>query len=315
MQLVSELSQFTPERETLLTIGVFDGVHLGHRHLIGRLTQRASDIGLLSGVVTFKINPKAIVSQRPRLTRLTALEEKIRLLKNLGVDIVIPLTFDSDVAELTARDFVLLLKQYLNMRGLIIGPNFALGRGREGNVAMLRSLGKELDFTVDVVEPLKSEGSLVSSTAVRQAVAQGDMQTTTRLLGRYFSLSGPVVVGKERGHSLGFPTANIEVDHEQALPADGVYATLGYVGGKMYQSVTNIGTDPTFGKAGRTVEVHILDFDGDLYGQNLVIELVDRIRGEVKFAGSEKLVAQIKSDIESARAVLQSPFSGAKHAW
>ncbi len=314
MQLVSDLSKFTPERETLLTIGVFDGVHLGHRHLIGRLTQRASEIGLLSGVVTFRTNPKAIVSQRPKLTRLTTLEEKVRLLKNLGVDIVVPLTFDSDVAELTARDFVLLLKQYLRMRGLVIGPNSALGRGREGNAAMLRSLGKELDFTVEVVEPLKSEGSLVSSTAVRQAVAQGDMQTATRLLGRYFSLSGPVVVGKERGHSLGFPTANIDVDHEQALPADGVYATLGYVGGKMYQSVTNIGTDPTFGKAGRTVEVHILDFDGDLYGQNLVIELVDRIRGEVKFAGSEKLVAQIKNDIDSARAVLQSPFSGAKHA-
>jgi len=313
VQLVSELSAFTPERETLLTIGVFDGVHLGHRHLIRKLTRRAAEGNLLSGVVTFSSNPKAVLSHRTKLARLTTLEERASLLKSLGVDLVIPLTFTTEVAALSAREFVLYLKKYLKMRGLVIGPNFALGRGREGNAATLQSLGQELGFTVEVVKPLMLESSLVSSTAVREALARGDMKTTAKLLGRYFSLSGPVAEGVERGHILGFPTANIQVDHEQALPEDGVYATLGHVGDKVYQSVTNIGVKPTFGKGERTVEVHLFDFSGDLYGQKLTIELVERLRAEMKFAGPEELSAQIKNDVEQAKKILKKTLAGAKH--
>jgi riboflavin kinase/FMN adenylyltransferase len=314
VQLISELSNFSPERETLLTIGVFDGVHLGHRHLITKLTQRAAASNLLSVVVTFNSNPKAVLSHRAKLARLTTLEEKASLLRSLGVDLVVPLTFTTELAALSAREFVLSLKKYLRMRGLVIGPNFALGRGREGNAAVLQSLGKELNFTVEVVEPLKLEGSLVSSTVVREALARGDMKATTKLLGRYFSLSGPVVGGAERGHHiLGFPTANIEVEPEQALPEDGVYATLGHVGDKAYQSVTNIGVKPTFGKGERTIEAHILDFSGELYGQKLTIELVERLRAEAKFAGPEELASQIKHDVERAKMVLKEPFTGARN--
>jgi len=313
VQLVSELSAFTPERETLLTIGVFDGVHLGHRHLIRKLTQRAAEGNLPSGVVTFNSNPKAVLSPRTKLARLATLEERASLLKSLGVDLVIPLTFTTEVAALSAREFVLYLKKYLKMRGLVIGPNFALGRGREGNAAALQSLGQELGFTVEVVKPLMVEGSLVSSTAVREALARGDMKTTTKLLGRYFSLSGPVAAGVERGHILGFPTANIQFDAGQAMPEDGVYATLGHVGDKVYQSVTNIGVKPTFGKGERTVEVHLLDFSGDLYGQKLTIELVERLRLEMKFAGPEELAAQIKNDVERAKTILKKTLAGAKN--
>jgi riboflavin kinase/FMN adenylyltransferase len=314
VQLISELSNFSPERETLLTIGVFDGVHLGHRHLITKLTQRAAASNLLSVVVTFNSNPKAVLSHRAKLARLTTLEEKASLLKSLGVDLVVPLTFTTELAALSAREFVLYLKKYLRMRGLVIGPNFALGRGREGNAAVLQSLGKELNFTVEVVEPLKLEGSLVSSTVVREALARGDMKATTKLLGRYFSLSGPVVGGAERGHHiLGFPTANIEVEPEQALPEDGVYATLGHFGDKVYQSVTNIGVKPTFGKGERTIEAHILDFSGELYGQKLTIELVERLRAEAKFASPKELSAQIKQDVEQAKAILKKLSAGAKH--
>ncbi len=313
MQLVSELSKISPKRGTLLTVGVFDGVHLGHRHLISRLNQRASESNLISGVVTFNVNPKAVLSPKTKLARLTTLDEKARLLKSLGVGLVVPLTFTTELAALSAREFVLYLKEYLRMRGLLIGPNFALGRGREGNAGMLQSLGKELDFTVEVVKPLMVESSLVSSTAIREALAKGDMDTANRLLGRHFSLSGPVASGVERGHSLGFPTANIQVDPEQALPHDGVYATLGYLGDKVYQSVTNIGVRPTFGKAERAVEVHLLDFAGDLYGQKLTIQLVEHLRAEIKFDGAEELVAQIEKDIEKARALLKKPFVGARN--
>ncbi len=314
MQLISELSGFTPERETLLTIGVFDGVHLGHRHLISRLAQRAAEGNFLSGVVTFKSNPKAVLSSRTKLARLTTLEERVTLLKNLGVDLVVPLTFTKEVGALSAREFVLDLKRYLKMRGLIIGPNFALGRGREGNAATLQSLGQELGFTVEVVRPLAVESTLVSSTAIRAALARGDMKTTTKLLGRYFSLSGPVAGGFERGHILGFPTANMQLEPEQAIPEDGVYATLAHIGDKVYQSVTNIGVRPTFGKGERLVEVHILDFTGALYGRKLTIELVERLRAEVKFASPEELVAQIRQDVEQARSILEKPLAGAKHA-
>jgi riboflavin kinase/FMN adenylyltransferase len=277
------------------------------------LTQRAAAANLLSGVVTFNSNPKAVLSHQAKLARLTTLEEKARLLRSLGVDLVVPLTFNTKLAALSAREFVLYLKKYLRMRGLVIGPNFALGRGREGNAEMLQSLGKELDFTVEVVKPLTVEGSLVSSTAVREALARGDMNTTTKLLGRYFSLSGPVISGEERGHILGFPTANLQVDPEQALPEDGVYATLGHVGDKVYQSVTNIGVKPTFGKGERMVEAHILDFAGELYGQKLTIELVERLRAEMKFAGPEELSEQIKKDVDKARTLLKKRFAGARN--
>ena len=314
MPLVSDLSIFTPERETLLTIGVFDGVHLGHRHLIRKLTQRAAEANLLSGVVTFNSNPKAVLSPRTKLARLTTLEERASLLKSLGVNLVVPITFTTEVATLSAREFVLYLKKYLKLRGLVVGPNFALGRGREGNVATLQSLGQELGFTVEVVKPLMTENTLVSSTAVREALARGDMKTTTKLLGRYFSLTGLVAGGFERGHGiLGFPTANIQLEQEQAIPEDGVYATLAHVGDKVYQSVTNIGVKPTFGKGERTVEVHIFDFAGDLYGRKLTIELVERLRAEMKFAGPEELAAQIKKDVEQAKTVLKKPLTGAKH--
>jgi riboflavin kinase/FMN adenylyltransferase len=313
VQLISELSSFTPERETMLTIGVFDGVHLGHRHLISRLTQRATEGNFLGGVVTFNSNPKAVLSPKTKLARLTTLEERVTLLKNLGVDLVVPLTFTKEVAALSAREFVLYLKRYLKMRGLVIGPNFALGRGREGNVAALQSLGQELGFTVEVVRPLAVESTLVSSTAIRTALAHGDMKTATKLLGRYFSLSGPVAGGFERGHVLGFPTANLQLEPEQAIPEDGVYATLAHIGDRVYQSVTNIGVRPTFGKGQRTVEVHILDFEADLYGRKLTIELVERLRPEMKFASPGELASQIKQDVEQARSILEKPLAGAKH--
>lgn len=305
MQIVSELSSVKPERGTLLTIGVFDGVHLGHKHLIDRLTQQASKNNLLSGVVTFSYHPKAVLSPRTRLVRLTTLEERITLLRDLGADFVVPLTFGTELAALSAREFVILLQRHLHMQGLVIGPDFALGRGREGDVAWLQALGQELGFTVEVVEPIVLEGSLVSSTSIRKALTRGDMNMTSKLLGRHFRLSGQVMGGTERGHVLGFPTANIGVDSEQALPSDGVYATLGYLGDKVYKSVTNIGTRPTFGEGERTVEVFLIDFDGDIYSQNLTVELIERLRGETKFADAKELSAQIARDVEQARAILR----------
>lgn len=305
MLIEKELAEAAPQHETALTIGVFDGLHLGHQYIIEKLKQKATRDNLLSGVVTFRHHPRLVLSPEIKLNYLTSLSERIRLLRSLGVELIIPLSFTPDLAQLRAREFVVLLTRYLKMRALVIGPDFALGRGKGGNVSALQALGEELNFSVEVVPPRVLRGEVVSSTAIRQALTQGDMRKAGELLGRRFRLGGEVVAGDKRGKTLGFPTANIVPDSEQALPADGVYATRAFLGQKVYGSVTNIGVRPTFDGGQRLVEVHLLDFEGgELYGQELEVELAERLRGEIKFAGAEELKTQMRSDVEEAAKLL-----------
>ncbi|MFO8010446.1 MAG: bifunctional riboflavin kinase/FAD synthetase [Dehalococcoidia bacterium] len=302
MSVLEELNATKLKGETALTIGVFDGIHPGHQHLINTLKAKADEVGLFSGVVTFGWHPKALLDPKTELPYLTSLEERIRLIKNLGIDHVVVLSFTSELADLSAEEFVQLLSQHLNMRALVIGPDFALGRGREGAIDVLRELGEKYDFSVDVVSPLKVGDKMVSSTAIREALARGEIRNVTQLLGRRFKLTGKVVHGDHRGGKLlGFPTTNLSVMRNQALPADGTYITLAHVGDKTYRAVTNIGMRPTFGPGERTIETHILDFDNNLYDQELSIELVKRIRGEMKFGSLDELKAQISSDVTLAR--------------
>jgi riboflavin kinase/FMN adenylyltransferase len=308
MQVIEEeLARFSPEKETVLTVGVFDGVHLGHKYLISQLLTQARQRGLLSGVITFKQHPRELLSPHSRPSYLITLEERLQLLKQEGVDFVVALSFTKELSDLTAREFVTLLMKHLRMRGLVIGPDFALGKNREGNAVMLSKLGKEIGFTVTSVPPKKLDEEVASSTAIRNALTAGDMQKVTRLFGHPFSLHGKVTTGEHRGAGMGFPTANIEVDAHHALPPDGVYATWAYVGNKVYQSMTNIGRRPTFGAHNkRTVEVFILSYDKDLYGKDLKIELVERLRGERKFESAEALKQQISEDVRRGKEILDS---------
>ena len=305
MLVEEELARALPEHDTALTIGVFDGVHLGHEFLIKKLKERASDGGLLSVVVTFHRHPRLVLSPRSNLTYLTSIKERIRLLESLGVGCVVTLSFTRELAELSAREFVGLLQKYLRMRSLVVGSDFALGKRREGDALKLASLGEELHFSVEVVEPMEREGEVVSSTAIRFALSQGDMVKVSQLLGRRFTLSGQVMKGDQRGKTLGFPTANLVPDPEQALPPDGVYTTRAFVNETAYPAVTNIGVRPTFDDGKRVVEVHILDFEErELYGHEIRIELVHRLRGEVRFSGADELKAQMQRDVEQTRALL-----------
>jgi riboflavin kinase/FMN adenylyltransferase len=304
MRVVDELAAVQPKREMVLTIGVFDGVHPGHQYLINTLREKALEAGLLSGVITFSWHPRALLNPQTELPYLTSLEERIRLIKDLGIDHVIVLSFTTELSNLTAREFVTLLQQYLKMRGLVVGPDFALGKDREGNAEKLRALGQKLNFTVEVVRSVKVEEKVISSTAIRRALAKGDVENVTKLLGRRFRLSGKVVHGDHRGGELlGFPTTNLSVISNQALPADGTYVTLAYVSKKVHKALTNIGIRPTFGKSARTIETHILDFTGDLYKHDFSIEFIKRLRGEIKFDSLDKLKTQIESDVISARAM------------
>lgn len=306
MLVEEELASFSPERDTIVTVGVFDGVHLGHQQLISELLKQAEQSCMLSGVVTFRQHPEDLLSSETKLPYLTDVKTRTRLLQNEGVDFIVPLSFTRDLARLNARQFIGLLLEHLKMRGLVIGSDFALGKGREGDTDTLSRLGKEMDFNVTVVPPLKINGKVVSSTTIRKAMAAGDMEKVRSLTGRYFSLHGRVVTGTGRGEGLGFPTANLDVNSGQALPPDGVYAGLAHINGKIYQSMTNIGQDPTFGPSERTVEAFLLDYHGDLYGHELRVDFVAKLRDEKKFDSVDELKEQIAEDVRRGKAILES---------
>ena len=307
MQVENELAQFSPPKETLLTIGVFDGVHLGHKFLISEVVSLAAGQNLLSCVITFRQHPRDLLSPNTKLLYLCSVPERIKLLKNEGVDIVVALSFDRELAKLSAREFVTLLKKYLKMRGLVIGPDFSLGRDREGNTNALRALGVELGFSVTIVAPKIIDGEVASSTAIRQALADGNMEKVTRLLGRPFSLRGKVARGEHRGTGLGFPTVNLSVDTKMALPPDGVYATRAYIDGQEFQATTNIGRRPTFGENNeRTIESFILNYKQDIYGKEVKIDIIQRFREEKSFDNVEELKKQIAEDVKRGTAILNA---------
>lgn len=301
-----ELAQFSSHQETALTIGVFDGVHLGHQHLISILKQHAEARGYVPGVVTFRSHPQQVLSPNNSVVYLSSLEGRIERLHDLGINLVVPLSFTRGLAQTPARTFVSLLREFLNVRLLVVGPDFALGKGRKGDIPALISLGHELGFGIEIAAPLVLDGEVVSSTVVRQAVAEGDVAKVKKLLGRPHTLYGEVVHGDSRGRTLGFPTANLEINSDQAVPANGVYVTKAFIEQQVYSSVTSIGSRPTFGGTERTIEVYLLDFARELYNSNLCIELLKRLREEQRFSSTKELVAQIECDVEQAREVLRS---------
>ena len=297
----SELARASAGRPAAVTIGKFDGVHRGHQHLVRRLLEEARKRDLASVVVTMHPHPATVLRPGTPISYLCSLEERVELLQGLGVDQVAVLSFTSELAQLSYREFVTLIIDQLDMRLLLAGPDLALGRNREGNVEAIRPLALEKGFELALVELLSEEEAKVGSGAVRQALAAGEMETVTRLLGRPFALHGPVVRGAERGRKIGFPTANIAIGADLALPSFGVYVTRAYLGESTYDSITNIGKRPTFNEDRPTIETYILDFDADCYEQQLRIELLTRVRAEMRFDGIEALKAQIGSDVQTAR--------------
>jgi len=306
VQIEDELARFSPPKDTLITIGVFDGVHLGHRYLISQLNEQAKQKQLMSGVITFHQHPQEVMSPGTKLPFLTEITERTEILKNQGVEFVIVLSFTQELARLSAREFIGLLVKYLRMKGLVIGPDFVMGQNREGNFTALNELGKELNFSVTAVPPMIINGQVVSSTVIRAAIARGDMKRVQELMGRPFSLHGHVVKGAGLGTKLGFPTANLDTNSDQAIPSNGVYATLAHFNNHVHQSMTNIGKRPTFGGSQRLVEVYIPGFQGNLYGQEMKIDIIERLRNEKKFENAEELKKQMAEDVKQGKIVLDS---------
>ncbi|MBI5288395.1 MAG: riboflavin biosynthesis protein RibF [Chloroflexi bacterium] len=298
-----ELAWHAPGHPSAVTLGVFDGVHLGHRHLIDGLKTRAAARGLTSGIVTLHPSPVQVLRPEIRVAYITSLEERVELLQATGVGFVAPLTFTSEVAELSAYDFVAMLHSALDMRYLLMGPDNAFGRGREGTPVRVAEIAEELGFELEVLdEPLDADGGRVSATAIRRAIGAGEMEVAEALLGRPFSLRGPVIRGAERGRVLGFPTANMAITPDRVMPAFGVYVTRAHTGGRSYMGATNVGIKPTFDQARASVETYVLDLEGDLYGREIRIEMLHRLRDEMKFDDLDALTAAIKTDVDAVRA-------------
>ena len=302
----AQLTAGAPGPETALTIGVLDGVHRGHQALLACLREEARKRALAPGVVTLHPHPITVLRPEIRPSYLTSLEDRMELLRAAGADWVIPLTFTGEVSEVSAEDLARCFYETLRMRLMVLGPDAAFGRGAPKDTAdRMRALGAELGFEVVQIEPLMHDHERYSSTAVRKALAAGEMERVTGLLGRNYTIGGPVVRGFERGRTIGFPTANISVAADRALPGLGVYATRSKVGDRTLAGATNIGTRPTFDAGHVSVETYLLDFEGDIYGQRMDLEVIHRIRGEVAFPGIDELKAQIALDVQAARAALE----------
>ena len=290
-----------------LTIGVFDGVHRGHQEVLRRLVSGARDNGSPAVVLTFTPHPAVVLGGKTDFKCLTTPEERSELLESLGADAVITQTFSRSLADQTAEEFMRRLTRTLGLRCLIIGYDTALGRGREGNAARLTEIGQELGYLVQTVPPLMDEAGILSSTRIRAFVATGNLPAAASDLGRYFFVTGPVVHGDGRGHTINIPTANVQVPTGKLIPANGVYATWAWVEGKRYLAATNVGVRPMFTPdlPSPIIEAHLLDFSHDLYGKQVKLEFVEYLRPEEKYSSVEALLEQIRRDIEKTRKILK----------
>jgi riboflavin kinase/FMN adenylyltransferase len=290
-----------------LTIGVFDGVHRGHQEILSKLTAGAHENDAPAVVLTFWPHPGVVLGKRAHMKSLSTPEERAELLGSLGVDVVVTQPFTREFANLSALDFMRFASEHLGLRSLWIGYDFALGHNRTGNFERLTEIGNELGYSVQAIDAVKNGGNVLSSSLIRQRVRDGQVAHAAESLGRFYSLSGPVVHGDGRGRKINIPTANIEYPKEKVIPAYGVYACWAWVRGERYPAAINIGINPTFtpNKEIPNVEAHLLDFNRELYGEELKLEFVERLRDELKFEGVEALLKQIHADIAETRQILK----------
>jgi riboflavin kinase/FMN adenylyltransferase len=289
-----------------LTIGVFDGVHLGHQQVLWRLISGADKNGSPSVVLTFDPHPAVVLGGKTDFKCLTTPQERADILCSLGVDIVITQTFDRLLADQTAEQFMQRLKNSLGLRHLVIGYDTALGKGRAGNASRLTEIGRQLGYTVESIPPLKDERGIISSTRIRAFIATGDVTSAASDLGRYYSVSGPVVHGDGRGQTINIPTANVHIPSGKLIPANGIYACWAFVEDKRYMAAVNVGIRPMFTPdlPAPMVEAHLLDYSEALYGRELRLEFVEYLRPEKVYPSVKALVRQIQKDIEKTRLIL-----------
>jgi riboflavin kinase / FMN adenylyltransferase len=302
MRIVRGLASAPPDAgPSAVALGTFDGVHLGHRAILGTALARAREVGIEAVACTFDPHPMEVLQPDRAPTAITPLDERLRLIGETGVDAVVVLAFTRELAAVEPEAFVKdVLLDRLRAREVVVGYNHSFGRGARGDARLLEALAGRLGFRAHVVPPMTVDGTAVSSTGIRAALQRGDVAAAARSLGRPYAIEGTVTSGAGRGRTLGFPTANIAPDRT-LLIARGVYRGLVSLEGKAHTAVVNVGVRPTFSETTLAVEAHLLDFTGDLYGRQVRLEFVDRLRDEMRFASVEDLKAQVARDIAAAR--------------
>lgn len=299
MRIFDDLSKITKDENTVLTLGTFDGIHMGHRKILEKVKKKAASSGCRSLLITFDPHPRKIITPDYDIKLLTNLKEKTKLIEDTGIENLLIINFTKEFSQITSEEFV---KEYLlkkiGVKEIVIGYDHHFGKGRNGDANTLRRLGVEYNFIVTMVDPIKVNGETVNSTAVRKALAEGNIKKVNSYLGRNYSFAGKVVEGDKRGRTLGFPTANIKAEnHDKLLPALGIYAVRFSFDGETHNGLMSVGNRPTFYSAGETVvEVWLYDFDRDIYGRDVNVEIIEFIRGEERFSSADELISQMQKD-------------------
>ena len=295
-----ELRETATAGKHAISIGVFDGVHKGHLALVSKMLSEGNTRGLSGGVVTFYPHPVAVIRPDIEFTYLTSLQNRIELLQAVGVEFVSVLEFDEQLQRVSARNFCEMLVEESQMELLVVGEDFKLGRNGEGDIKILENIGLELGFEVISVPLVQESTSKVSSTRIREALNSGSMEEVGSLMGHRYQLDGTVILGDQRGRTIGFPTLNVDIEKDRLIPPNGVYITETFIKNEKYASVTNIGSRPTFTIDSKNhLETHLLDFNEDVYGEHATVEFISRLRNERKFNSGDELVQQIKNDVKN----------------
>ncbi len=303
MKLFTDNSQIIKDSNTVVTIGTFDGVHLGHQKILAETAAKAKEYGGRNFLITFDPHPRTVVSENYKMKLLTTTKEKIELLEKFGIQNTFVVKFTKEFAELSSEDFVReIICKKIGAKHLVIGYDHKFGKDRAGDFHTLSELGEKYDFDVSMVPPVELDGEIISSTLIRRNLLAGKIRKANKMLGREYSLVGKVVKGSMRGRTLGFPTANLEIeDEEKLIPSNGVYVAKVRFAGKIKFGLLNIGFRPTFEDDDQLfIEVHIFDFQEDIYNFELKIEFLEYLRPEIKFGSKEELIAQIEKDKEEA---------------
>jgi riboflavin kinase/FMN adenylyltransferase len=289
-------------RPTVLTLGVFDGLHLGHQRIMATVVERARAVGAVATAITFDPHPRAVLHPASAPPLLQTLDQRLANLEVLGIEQAIVVRFNREFADQEASDFLHdIVKERLHAKEVYLGKGFAFGKNRGGNIELLREMGKNLGFIADEVDEVQMRGIRISSSGIRKLLAEGKINLARRMLGRPYGVEGVIIRGNRRGHTIGFPTANLK-PHNRVIPRFGVYATATLIDGAWRKSITNIGVRPTFESTTEpSIETYVFDFDGDLYGDVLRVRFLYRIRDERKFVGIDELKAQIEKDSARAR--------------
>ncbi len=297
MKIVREFENYTENTPKVLSLGMFDGVHFGHISIINLLKSLAQENNLETAILTFWPHPRKVFNPNDEIKLLNTLNEKLNLLENANLDVVFLKSFDENFRNLTGEEFVRqILVQKLNVKHIIIGHDHVFGKNKSGNFELLQKLSKELDFVVQQLDAVKEGEFNISSTKIRNCLANGNIIGANKMLGYHYSVSGKVIDGKKLGRTIGYPTANIEVDELKLLPKKGAYIVEVYVKNKFYKGMLSIGTNPTVNGDKLTVEVYILDFNEDIYGDEITVKFRDFLHEEIKFESLEKLIERLDED-------------------